>query len=137
MGLGVVLSNPELVGRTCGECRKWLYQDAAKLSGQKSMRAGKPVPRPAGAKTPCWQCPKIPQGVPRVAENAVELSATNWQALQWWYEARACGMSESERADAVCRRNAAIIERLLRVAEIEQGTTKAVALLFTAQIGKA
>ena len=56
--------------------------------------------------TPCFKCPKIPQGVERVATNAIEPSDRSWQAYQHYRECRAVGAFPN---DAICRRNAAII----------------------------
>jgi hypothetical protein len=48
-----------------------------------NRKGGKPVPRLDRSSTPCWRCPKIPQGVKPIPQNAQELSAKNRQA--WVY----------------------------------------------------
>lgn len=66
----------------------------------------KPVPRPNYVPTPCHKCPKVPEGVAKVAENAVEISDKNWEAYQHYRE---CEASASWPDDLIVRQNAALI----------------------------
>lgn len=126
-----MLGHPEVSGRSCAECKQWCYQDSGeRLSSKKVMRRGQPQPRAPGSVTPCHLCPKIPNGAAPVPANAVELSAKNWQCLEWYYQARAAGLSEVEKNDPICRRNMGWIDPIVRQHEIEAGTMKAVAALM-------
>lgn len=128
-----MLAHPQLLNRPCGECKAWLYDDGERLSDKKATRRGQPCRRPGGVPTPCSRCPKIPKGAAPRPENAVELSEKNFAAIRHYFQSRAVGASEEERRDAIVRKNWSLIDRLVRIHEIEQGTTAAVAMLFAAK----
>lgn len=104
----LVLLHPEIVGRSCADCKAWMFDDSpTRLSGRKFVRAGQPQPRPPNLPTPCHQCPKIPAGADPKPENAVELSPKNWRAYSHYLECRA--VLKFPDADPIVRRNAVLI----------------------------
>lgn len=105
----MLLFHPEW-SRTCGDCVQWLYGD----DGKPVMRCDEPQKRPRGAPTPCHKCPKIPEGVAKVRENAVELSEKNARAYLHFLECRAVGRFPN---DPIVRRNARILRALMDEAE--------------------
>lgn len=131
--MAIALSHPEIAGRSCEDCKKWLYEDYGEKLSYKKLTRGRdktPQPRPANAPTPCRLCPKIPAGASPIPENAIEVSNKSWRCLAWYYQARAAGMTKAEREDLLCRRNMGIIDPIVRQHEIEVGTMKAVATMF-------
>lgn len=82
----MLLNDPAIATRSCDDCAAWMWgKDNRVLT-----RAGQPVPRPRGTKTPCWECPKTRhmREDQRTRENAVDLSARNWQAYRFWQMAK-------------------------------------------------
>jgi hypothetical protein len=69
--------------------------------------------RPAGSKTPCWECPKqSPEN-----EKNCQLSERNIKTLELYYRFRACGwdgLPASCRGDSIVVRNFAIIDKIIR-----------------------
>lgn len=111
----LVLLHPDIAERSCGDCQRYFYYDRGPGEfGDRVMRGGKPVPRPKGIKPPCGWCPKIPPGDEPIPENAVVLSDKNVAALIHYRECRAVG---DFPADAIVRRNAALIRGAEDVAE--------------------
>ena len=104
-GVRLILLHPEWASRSCADCQAWSYDD----DGQRSTRGGKDQPRPPGSLTPCWKCPKIPDGTPpeeRNPSSAVELDERNRRAWRHYLECRA---TLSFPDDDIVRRNAAIL----------------------------
>ncbi len=99
------LFHPEFAGRTCASCKEWVYQD----DGTIQLRAGEPVKRFRGAPTPCGTCPKIPSGLPKCPESAVEPSEKSARIYQHYRECRAVARFPD---DPIVKRHAAIIRAL-------------------------
>ena len=98
----LALLHPLVATRSCGDCKKWVYED----SGELKMRNDEPMERPAGTPTPCGSCPKIPKGRFPKPENAQELSEKNWRAFGHYRECKAVGRFPD---DPIVRVNAGII----------------------------
>jgi hypothetical protein len=96
------------------------------------MRAGLPVLRPKGVATPCLSCPKIPEGIPKTRDNAIELSERNWLAYQHYLECRAVGQFPK---DPIVRRNARILRAIIDEAE-QRPLWKLIALLGVGHGGR-
>lgn len=115
----MVLLHPEVARRPCDECRGWLYDDRpGAFAAERMVHGGKPVPRPAFANTPCFMCPKQPDGVPpadRRPGTAVEPDARFWAAKQFYDECRAVGQFP---ADPLVRAAAAVFARAYHVADL-------------------
>jgi hypothetical protein len=108
VGLRVLLMHPEVASRPCEDCRRWIY----KHDGTLMLKAGQPIPRPKGTPTPCQTCPKIPKDAPiKDRSQAIDLSEKNRSA--WWHyqQCKAVGQFPD---DALVRRNAALIARVLK-----------------------
>lgn len=99
-----------MAGRSCEDCRKWQYNDAAKVGGRRLLRGGLPVLRPDGQPTPCYRCPKIPVGAAPVPASAAEWGEKNWRAYQFHQRCKAVGRFP---ADAIVQRHAGLIESTL------------------------
>lgn len=116
MGMKLLVLHPQLLQRTCADCRNWIYDERH----QPLTRGGQPIPRPAGVPTPCTTCPK---------GNALDgdyfdrhASGFAW-LIRRRHEAIATGgacFSTAERADPLLHRNLGIVEAVLRKLEIEQ-----------------
>jgi hypothetical protein len=107
-GVRLLLFHPQWAARSCKDCQTYVYNQ----DGTQTMRANLPVLRGPNEPTPCYKCPKIPDGKPLEAASAVELSPANRQAYNHWQECRAVGFSEVERTDHIVRRNAAAIQMI-------------------------
>jgi hypothetical protein len=119
--------HPSIAARSCADCQAYLYYDRGYDDfGARVERAGKPVLRPKGVKTPCGWCPKIPPGEPLVPASAVELSDKNAAAYFHYVECRAVG--EFPR-DAIVVRNAALIRAAEDIAERVQQTRSGLAAI--------
>ncbi len=83
--------HPRVASRSCAECMAWLFNDDGKPTmkgrGDEAVR----VPRRPGEPTPCWKCPKIPEGAKPVPESACELDDRLWQAYDHYLCCRAVG----------------------------------------------
>lgn len=97
---------------------------AATVDGE---RKELPCVRPKGSPTPCSTCPK--ESPEKAKEH--ELSPKNCRALAHYREARAVGLTDTERADPIVRRNFAIIDNLFRFHEQQQS-----ARLIASEISK-
>lgn len=123
MGVRLVLLYPEVAGRDCEDCKKWVYEDSPDAMAEGPMEfppgSGKPNPRiPLPQFGPrCDWCPKVPKGDPPKPESAVELSAKNWRAYRHYLECRAIGTFGAAADDPIVRRNAMLIKRVQEEAE--------------------
>lgn len=110
MGVRLLLANPEIAGRSCEDCKRFLFHDTGeRLSNKKVLRGdGQPMERPQAGRvyTPCRICPKIPHGEEPAPENAVELSDKNRAA--YWHYLQCKGVGQWPD-DPIVRRNAGII----------------------------
>ena len=77
-----LLEHPEVATRSCGDCKKWLYD---LQTGKKVLRGGKEVKRPKGTLPPCHSCPKKS---PEEAHE-YELSDRNVLAYRLWLYSKA------------------------------------------------
>jgi hypothetical protein len=119
-----VLTHPQVAAVECRDCREHLYDVDEKGRwpvGPKRRPDGSKYRRPAGTVPPCCHCPKIQPGDEPVPENAVELSARNVRA---WLFDRECVAVNDWPADAIVRRNAAIIR------DVERALTTGRALIL-------
>jgi hypothetical protein len=107
-GIRLQLIHPEIAARSCEDCQKWLYYDQGpgKFGERVERPAGVPVPRGPHIKTPCCWCAKLPAGKEPCPENAVELTAENFEA---WAHYRECKAVGDFPQDAIVRFNASII----------------------------
>jgi hypothetical protein len=112
----LLVLHPQILGRTCADCRCWIYDQRHK----KILRRGQPVARPAGVSTPCASCPK---------ENSADGTYFDRHVADFaWlirrrHEAIATGgacFSATERADPLLHRNLGVVEAVLHKLEIEQ-----------------
>lgn len=92
----------------CEECEAWLNE-----RGVLTRRGGQPVPRPKGAPTPCWQCPKIPPGRPDRPAFAVELSDRNRRCWDHYREHAATGWRATDAADPLVQHHAEVIAEVV------------------------
>jgi hypothetical protein len=83
----------------CDTCAKWLHG----VDWRPAQRAGKPVPRPAGAGPPCFRCPKSRDGRPN---PGADLKGRAWLAYRLYLAVRA-GMPMPQ--DAIAVRNCAAL----------------------------
>ena len=110
-----MLLHPEVAGRTCDDCRRYVYDDTPAGMGQRSLRRDDkgrmtlPIHRPLTAVTPCHQCPKTSTGR---REDAVEIDRRTVQVYRHYRECRAVGWQVSEANDPIVRRNAAIVREI-------------------------
>lgn len=125
--LRVLLLEPEIAARSCEDCQRFLYHDRGPNDfGPRVERSGKPVLRLPKQKTPCAWCPKIVPGDPPEPASAQELTARNRSAYLHYLECKATGQFP---ADAIARRNAALIKRVEDDAEEVRGTLTQLRLL--------
>lgn len=92
------LTHPELP--SCTDCQRWMYDNRWR---RVERPRGTPVPRPAGAPTPCWSCPKSPDGRPN---PTAELTGKAWLAYELYLQIRA---GRPMPDDALVRRNCGLI----------------------------
>lgn len=108
--------HPEIAGRSCSDCKNFMYDDTPQRMGLPVIRAGVHQSR-GGGPTPCRWCPKIPSSVPArdaCPEKAVELNERNWQALIHYLKCRAVGRFPD---DPWVERNAMVIRDEMDSAE--------------------
>jgi hypothetical protein len=109
---------PKLAARSCTTCRQWIYR----RDGSVETKWGKPLERrpliglPL-APTECYDCPKIPDGMGKVSNNAIEPSDRHWQAYEFHLRCRAVGRFP---VDNIVERNAVIFEEVIRIRDQEQ-----------------
>lgn len=121
---------------SCDECAEFVYD---LKTGEQQTRGGQPARRPAGAPTPCFDCPKCAgQKVqtPDVGRQA-ELSPKNRQALECFLECRAVGFPAEAQRDGAFRRNARIIDELLRQSQSRNQVQQIVHALALLKLGTA
>ncbi len=107
--MSLLLWHPEVTGRSCDDCAKYVYDDTPTEMGPKVMRRGLPVLRPPGSPLPCYHCPKIPAGKPKHRDFAVELSERNWQVYIHYRQCVAVGAFPD---DPIVRMHAGIIRSI-------------------------
>lgn len=101
----LLLLHPEVAGRSCEDCRLYLYRP----DGTRVTRANGKIQcrRPPGQPTPCEDCPKIPKDAPeRSSKYAADLDERTWKIYVHYLECKAVG---SFPADGWVRRHAALI----------------------------
>lgn len=112
-----LLLHPKIAARPCSSCRQYLYRDGGNGTWGELVTirpSGRPAPRPKGTRPPCDVCPKIAPGDGPRPENGHDLSDKNLQAYLFHMECRAVGQWPN---DPIVRRNAALIEAALKVAD--------------------
>ena len=119
----LLLLHPEIASRSCADCQAYLYYDRGPDDfGVRVERAGQPVKRQKGQKTPCYMCAKIPPGEEKAPSSAIELNEKNTAAYFHYLECRAVG--EFPR-DAIVQRNASLIraaeDQSARVQQMRSG----------------
>lgn len=124
----LALFHPDWAARSCDDCKKYIYNDDGTVTTKTGPdgRTKLPVLRPEGTVTPCWQCPKIPEGVLPKSENAIELNAKNRTAFRHYKECRAVGRFPD---DPIVLRNAAVIREIYDQCEASRWDSLSVALL--------
>lgn len=111
--------------RSCGDCKKWVYADGegvpADKRGTVETFAGRPLPRGQLTPTPCYRCEKIPLGIREKLEPssdgsayAIEPELRHRRAVYFHLE---CRSVRQWPADAMVRRNAALIEPVIQKSE--------------------
>lgn len=118
------LLHPEVAFRECSDCQKWLYEDGpqgmARKPNEHPPRSGKPLPRLIGLPQfapRCDICPKIPTGEEPKPGNAVKLSGKNQRAYRHYLECKEIGTFGEWAGDAIVRRNAAMIGKIVKEAD--------------------
>lgn len=103
--------HPEFAGRTCADCKRWLYRpDGSKMVRGRPQDGGLPLARPPGQPTPCHECPKVPDDAPeRTSHYAIEPSEKSKQAYQHYLECAAVGNFPD---DPLVKCNARIIRQV-------------------------
>jgi hypothetical protein len=120
--------HPEVAGRSCDDCKKHIYNEETGVRQEWPKGSGKPMPRPKGTFPPCgYGATKCPKGSP---EAGKEWTAENRLAYQYHLECKATGQFPD---DAVVRRNAGIIQRIME--QIDRGRFKRMEDLLLASIG--
>ena len=108
--------HPQILNRSCANCKTWLYGDDHQLI----LRFGLPVARPPGSPTPCWKCvKKSPQDARGLERDLPEIVA----ALELYSRVRATAggcLSSAQQRDPLLARHMAIIDALVRQAERNQ-----------------
>lgn len=108
-GVQLLLFHPEIAGRKCSDCIKYVHDDRPGRMGQIVERPrGVPVLRIKNQRPRCEWCPKVPKDEPPEPSSAVELSDRNWQAYRHYMECRAIGKFPD---DPIVRRNAMLIRQ--------------------------
>jgi len=107
--LTLLLVNPTIAGRTCADCRKWLYD--LKSGILRRDHKGNPKPRPVGVSTPCDQCPKKSPD----QEWEFLLNERSMATIELYYASRAMGGAclGDLASDPITVRNFAHVERIL------------------------
>lgn len=129
IGAKLILLHPEVAGRSCETCKKYLHDDSGGRFGQvvrRPAKTGPPVPRPAGSKTPCAVCPKIPAAMPADSLYAVELTPELVATYSHYLECKAVGQFPD---DPIVRRNAAIISAVEGAVSREQSRRMGLSVL--------
>lgn len=90
---------------SCDECQRFLFDSKT----WRPIRSGKVhAPRPPGASTPCWECPKTLRGDPPTPENGLrsELNERNREIYEHYLQCKATSQFPD---DAMVRYNASLI----------------------------
>ena len=94
-----MLTQPKLAARSCADCAQYVYGADGEVV-RRPARTGLPVLRRPGEGPPCRTCPKVPAGADPRPESAVDLSARNRRAYQFYRECRAVGRFPADAAVA-------------------------------------
>jgi hypothetical protein len=116
------LFHPGIANLSCETCLKYVTDipetGEVKTYGvtnpETGLREQVPQPRPQGTLPPCERCPK---GSPEQAKE-IELSEKNWLAFGHYRQAKAVGVTETERRDPIVRRNFAVIDLAFKTYEM-------------------
>ena len=110
-GVRLLLSNPHLADRDCGDCERHVYDER---TGRRVLHANLPVVRPAGTAPPC-RIPNVgcPKGSP---EQPRSLNPINRQVYRHYHECQATGCFPD---DPIVRRNASLIQAV-ELADFQQ-----------------
>jgi hypothetical protein len=124
--VGLLLAHPRIIEQTCALCRQWAFDN----QHRRMKRYGEPVARPAGAPTPCINCPKKNP----VDGERFDRSVTYLVWLMRRYHeivgtAGAC-LAPPERADPILHRDLGLLHAALRQADAAE-TARQLYLLFT------
>lgn len=114
----MLLFHPGAASIPCEKCKEFVFD--LETGEQQTYQSGPqrkelPLLR-AGSPTPCHVCPKES---PEKAKE-VELSEKNWQAWNFYTQAKATGLTEVERADPIVRQAFALLDPILRAANAKQ-----------------
>jgi hypothetical protein len=106
-----------MLDRPCDACERYMYEDRAGSMGPLlRLDDGRPMPRPEGTGTPCFQCPKVPKDAPeRTRAFAEEPTARSLMALRHYQRCQAVRQFPD---DEIVHRNAELIGPVEREAEI-------------------
>jgi len=130
--------------RTCKMCQKFAYgtePDQPYYGQIIPNRRSLPVtdtPRQNGTRLPCWKCPKVPKdAIERSSHYADEVTQRTWRVLQHFLECKITGdwPRRNGQVDAIVRKNAALIEEILREAERRDRQKDIIELLTIAKLG--
>lgn len=105
-GVRLAMLHPRVAGRSCEQCKKWLYNEDGRPTMRGRGEEAVHLPRLPQDPTPCWKCPKVPQGARAVPASAVELTPRLWKAYDHYLCCRAVG---SFPDDHWVRQNASLI----------------------------
>lgn len=86
----LTLAHPLIASRSCSDCKQWMYNEDGTQT-ERPVGSGQPVRRPLGMATPCWSCPKIPQGREPCPESALELDERMAKVYQHYRGCKAVG----------------------------------------------
>lgn len=102
----------------CEQCKEFVFNiETGEKQTYKSGPERKELPLlRSGSPTPCDSCPK--ESPERAKE--MELTPKNWQAFQWYQEARATGLSDAEKNDPIVRRIFAALDPVTRAFAAKQ-----------------
>ena len=123
--MNLLVFHPRIVSRPCSECQRWLFDD----THRKVLRLGRPVARPPASAPPCWSCPKKSPQESRGFERDLEKIG---RTIELYYRIRGtagCCLSAAERSDSVLARNMAIVDAVVRKAELQRSARLIAALL--------
>lgn len=97
-----------MVGRTCEDCKRFVYRDSPSGMGEMIVRGDGPMKRSVAMPTPCSYCPKIASGEEACPENGrhSDLTPENHEVLRHYMECKATGLFPD---DPIVRQNAGII----------------------------
>lgn len=117
----MILTAPQVAGRDCAHCQKYLYEETGPRAGTVKTMHGKPMLR--RGPPPCGQPQGCPKGTPHSPKT---LSFRNWIAYNAYLEWKAVGQFPD---DPIVRRNARIIRQVED--EVERQERRVLASLKT------